>query len=116
MTSSLAAPAARKLRRAPLYVFIAAWAVPVLVLGQFALLAALPVLTLVIATFADARLRAMRWWVGALAVAYATPLAIWAFNPDRAQSLSKDLSPVPAVILVAVSVVVIVKLHTRRKR
>ena len=116
MTSTLAAPAARKLRRAPLYVFIAAWAVPVLVLGQFALLATLPVLTLVIAALADVRLRPMRWWVGALAVAYATPLAIWAFNPDRAQSLSKDLSPVSAVILVAVSVVVILKLHTRRKR
>jgi hypothetical protein len=116
MTSSLAAPAARKLRRAPLYVFIAAWTVPVLILGQFALLAALPIVTLMIATLADARLRSMRWWVGAQAVAYATPLAIWAFNPDRAPSLSKDLSPVLAVVLIAVSVVVIVKLHTTRRR
>lgn len=104
------------LRRAPLSVLIAAWTVPVLVLVQFALLAALPLVVLVVATLRDARLRAMRWWVGGLAVAYIVPLAVWLLRLDAAPSLSKDMSPAFATLLVAVSIAVALKLSTRRKR
>lgn len=103
-------------RRARLSAFISAWAVPILVLGEFALLAALPVVVLMVATLRDARMRSMRWWVAALAVAYATPLAVWLLRPGSAESLSKDMSPFAVGVVVAVSIAVIAKLHTRRPR
>jgi len=105
-----------KLRRAPRSVFIAAWAIPIMVVGQFAMLAIIPVAIVLIGTLRSARIRALRWWVGLLTLVYATPLAIFLLNPDRAQSLSKDISPVFVVLIVAVSAVVLVKLHTNRKR
>lgn len=114
MTTATAATP-QKLRRGPRSVFIAAWAIPIMVLGQFAMLAIVPVAIVLIGTLRSARIRALRWWAGLLTLAYATPLALYAFNPDRAQSLSKDISPVFVAIIVAVSIVVLVKLHTNRK-
>ena len=104
-----------KLRRAPRSVFIAAWAIPIMVVGQFAMLAIIPVAIVLIGTLRSARIRALRWWVGLLTLAYATPLALYAFNPDRAQSLSKDIDAVFVVGIVLASAVVLLKLHTNRK-
>jgi hypothetical protein len=113
-----AIPAAppKKPRRAHPVVVISAWAIPVLVVGQFALLALIPVILAVVFTLKDARSRALRWWVGALAAVYATPLLIWAINPERQQSLSKDISPIFVGLIVAFSVALLIKIHTRRKR
>jgi len=105
-----------KLRRAPRSVFIAAWAIPIMVVGQFAMLAIVPLAIVVIGTVRSARIRALRWWVGLLALAYATPLALYAFNPDRAQSLSKDIDPIFVAGIVVASAIVLLKLHTNRKR
>lgn len=107
---------ARRVRRTPLYAHIAAWAVPVMVLGQFAMLAIVPVALLLIASFADARVRALRWYTGLLAVLYATPLIIWIVRPDGAQSLSKDIHPVFVGLIVAASALLLVKIYTRRRR
>lgn len=104
------------LRRGPRSVFIAAWSIPILVLAQFSMVAIVPVSIVLIGTLRSARIRALRWWVGLLTLAYATPLALYAFNPDRAGSLSKDISPVFVILIVAVSAVVLIKLHTNRKR
>ena len=103
-------------RRTPLYVHIAAWAVPVMVLGQFAMLAIVPVLVLLIASLASARVRALRWYTGVLAAVYATPLIIWAVRPDGAQSLSKDIHPVFVALIVAAAALLLVKIYTRRRR
>jgi hypothetical protein len=92
-------------------VIVSAWAVPVLVVGQFAMLAIVPVALVVIGTVRDARLRALRGWAAALAVAYTVPLALWAIGPDRAPSLSKDMHPAVAGLLVATSVVVATAVH-----
>ena len=116
MTDSSAPVAARTPRRAPLYLHVSAWAVPVLVLGQFSMLAIIPVAIAVIGTLVDARIRPLRWWAGVLGVVYVTPLAIWLLRPDGAQSLSKDMHPVFVGLIVAVSAVFLVKIHTRRKR
>ncbi len=89
-------------RRAPRSAIISAWAVPVMVLGQFAMIAIVPVALVLIGTLRDARLKALRWGAIALTAAYATPLALWAIGPERAQSLSKDMHPVFAAIIVAV--------------
>jgi len=102
-------------RRTPRYFLVAAWTVPVLVLAQFSMVAIVPVVLLAVAVLADARVRALRWWVGLLTAAYATPLLIWALRPDGAPSLSKDMSPVFLVLIVAVGAVILLKLYTRRK-
>lgn len=114
--ATLVAPQPQKLRRAHPAVTISAWAIPVLLLGQFAFLAVVPVLIAVVFTLRDARSRALRWWVGALALVYAAPLLMWAVSPDRAESLSKDISPIFVALLLAFSTALLINIHTRRKR
>ncbi|MFD6157033.1 hypothetical protein ACFWF7_04790 [Nocardia sp. NPDC060256] len=97
-------------------VIIAAWAVPVLIVGQFAMVAVVPVTVVLIGTLRDARLRSLRPWAGALAVAYAVPLGIWILRPDRAQSLSKDMHPVLAGVVVAAGLAVAGVYQLRRRR
>ena len=74
MTSTTHTPA--KTGRAPKSVLISLWTIPVLMIGQFALVAVVPVVLVLIGTLRDARIRPLRWWAVALAVAYATPLAL----------------------------------------
>jgi len=103
-------------RRTPLYIHISAWAIPAMVVGQFAMLAIVPVAVVVIGTLVDARVRPLRWWAGLLAVAYATPIAVWILRPDGAPSLSKDIHPVFVGAIVVVSIVLLLKIYTRRRR
>ncbi|WP_410651151.1 hypothetical protein [Amycolatopsis sp. cmx-4-54] len=98
-------------RRFPRSVLVSAWAVPVMIIGQFAMLAVVPVALVLIGTLRDARFKALRWGAIALTAAYATPLALWAIGPERAQSLSKDMHPVFAAIIVAVGVAFAVACH-----
>jgi hypothetical protein len=112
MSTTVSTPA----RRTPLYMHIAAWAVPTLVLGEFAMLAVVPVAVLVIGTLVDARVAPLRWWAGLLALVYATPLVIWLLREDGAQSLSKDMNPALGALIVAASVAFLIKIYTRRKR
>jgi len=100
----------------PRRVVISAWAVPVMVLGQFSFFAAIPVAVIVVAVLRRVRTRATRWWAIALGALYATPLAIWALRPDRAPSLSKDMSPAFVVLIVAAAIGVIVSAHRTRTR
>lgn len=108
--------AARPTRRVPLSIVVSAWAVPVLIVGQFAMLAVVPVAVLLVGTVRDTRLRALRWWAAALAVAYATPLVLWAVGPDRAPSLSKDMEPGLAALVVAAAAALIVAVHVVGRR
>jgi fatty acid desaturase len=113
------APAARPdapSRRWPRTVIVSAWAVPVLVIGQFAMVAILPVALVLVGTLRDARLRALRWWAVALAAAYATPLVFWILGPDRAPSLSKDMHPALAALVVVAAVACAVAFHVLRRR
>ncbi|PXA72002.1 hypothetical protein [Cryobacterium arcticum] len=116
MSTTLTARPQRAARRTPIYIHIAAWAIPALVLGEFAMLAIVPVATLVIGTLADSRVKPLRWWAGLVAVAYATPLVIWLLRADGAQSLSKDMNPVLGALIVAVAAAFLIKIYTRRKR
>jgi hypothetical protein len=94
---------------------ISLWTIPVLLIGQFALLAVVPVVVVLVSTFRNAGMRAMRWWAVGLAVVYAIPLAIWVLRPDRAQSLSKDIHPAFVALIVAVALAFLVRLYTRRQ-
>jgi len=104
-----------KTGRAPKSVLISLWTIPVLMIGQFALVAVVPVVLVLIGTLRDARIRPLRWWAVALAVAYATPLAIWVLRPDGAQSLSKDIHPVLLGLVVAVAFAYLIRLYTRKR-
>lgn len=110
VTLAAAAPAARPRRS----VIVSAVAVPVMVIGQFAMLAIVPVALVLIGTFRDPRLRPLRGWAAGLAVVYALPLVLWAIGPDRAPSLSKDIHPALAGLVVAAAVAVIVRYLTLR--
>jgi hypothetical protein len=113
------APAARPdapSRRTPRTVIVSAWAVPVLVVGQFAMVAILPVALVLVGTLRDARLRALRWRAVALAAAYATPLVLWILGPDRAPSLSKDMHPALAAVVVVAAVASAIAFHVVRRR
>ena len=100
----------------PRKVLITAWAVPVLVLGQFAFVAALPVGIIVVTVLRRLRTGAIRWWAIALGAVFATPMAIWALRPDRAPSLSKDMSPIFMALIVAAAGGLIVSAYRSRSR
>ena len=115
-TTSLTEPTSRARQVTPRFIHIAAWSVPALVLGQFALLAVIPVAVIMIGTLVNARARALRWWAGLLTAVYLTPLAIWILREDGAQSLAKDIHPVFVGLIVLASVAFLVKIYTRRRR
>lgn len=116
MSTTITSPTKRAPRRTPIYIHIAAWLVPTMVLGQFAMLAVIPVAMLVIGTLADSRVKPLRWWAGLVAAVYATPLVIWGLRDDPAQSLSKDISPILVGLIVAAAVALLIKIYTRRRR
>lgn len=94
---------------------ISAWAVPALVATGFAMIAVLPTTILTIATFRDARLRALRWWAVAVAVVYGSGLALWALSADPAPSLTKSLHPVHAGLIIAAGIAYAVRYHLARR-
>lgn len=97
-------------------VIISAWAVPVLIIGQFAMVAVVPVVIALIGTLRDARLRPLRCFAVALAAAYAVPLAIWRLRAEPAQSLSKDINPFLAALVVVAAIALAVAHHLLRSR
>ncbi|MFI7422640.1 hypothetical protein [Nonomuraea sp. NPDC049684] len=94
-------PSARPARRTPVAVSVAAWAVPVMVVGQFALLAVVPVAIVLVGALRHVRDRLVRWAAVLVALTYAAPLAVWLARPGGAPSLSKDMHPAFAVLIVA---------------
>ncbi|MBN6038166.1 hypothetical protein [Amycolatopsis sp. 195334CR] len=97
-------------------VVIAAWAAAVMIAGQFAMIAIVPVAIAVIGILTTRRLRPLRWWAIALGAAYALPLALWAIGPERAPSLSKDMHPALMVLVVATAAGTAIACHVLRRR
>ncbi|WP_103353437.1 hypothetical protein [Amycolatopsis sp. CA-128772] len=91
-------------------VLVAAWAVPVLVAGQFALLAGVPIAVVLSGG------RTFRWWAAGLTAVYAGALLLWLAGPSRAPSLSKFLSPAATAAFAAAGVAVAVVATIRRRR
>lgn len=96
-------------------VVIAAWSIPVLVAAQFAMLAIVPVVIVLIRTFRAPGLDRLRWWAVGLTAVYLTPLAAWAIGPDRAGSLSKDMSPALAALVCLAGVALAVRYHLLKR-
>lgn len=115
-TSPVTAPtSARRLRRTPLSFVISAWAAPLLVVGDFAMVAVVPVTIVLVGALRDPRVRALRWPAAGLAAVYATPLALFLINPNRPGSLSKDIDPVFVGLIVAASAAVLITLYARKR-
>ena len=94
---------------------VAASTVPVLVLGEFAWLAGLPIALVLAGSFWDVRVRALRAPAVLLAVTYAVPYIIWKTRTDPAPSLSRDIDPLLTAAIVAASAVVIVTFWASRR-
>lgn len=95
---------------------VAAWAAPVMVIGQFGLLSGIPIAVVVVASLRNRRSKALRWWAGALALAYATPLTLWLTGPSEAPSLSKYMSPATTAVLAGVGVATAIAHQVVRRR
>jgi hypothetical protein len=80
------------LTEAPRYVVVSAWAVPITVSGQFALLAVVSVALVLYGALRDTRTQALRWPAG-LAAVYATPLAIWLLRLTAAGACPRTSTP-----------------------
>ena len=97
-------------------VLVAAWAVPVMVIGKFGLLSGIPIAVVLVASLRKGRSRALRWWSGALTLAYATPLTLWLTGPSEAPSLSKYMSPAMTAVLAGVGVATAIAHQVVRRR
>lgn len=112
--SSLPESPARTGRRIPLPVTVSAWAVPVMVLGQFALVSIVPVAIALVGALRGVRDRTVRAAAALVAVTFAIPLVVWLIRPDGAQSLSKDMHPAFLALIVAASAVLLLTIHRPR--
>ena len=113
-TTAPAAPAVGSTSRYPRRFLISLWSIPVLVIGQFAMLAVIPVVIVLQGVLRDARLRAVRGWTIALGATYATPLIIWLVRPDGAKSLSRDMSPIFVVLVALVTAIVLLRMRAKK--
>jgi hypothetical protein len=95
---------------------VAAWAVPLMVIGKFGLLSGVPIAVVLVASLRDRRSKALRWWTGALALAYATPLTLWLTGPSEAPSLSKYMNPAMTAFLAGTGVAVAIAHQVVRRR
>ncbi|MFD8921261.1 hypothetical protein ACFV0Y_26110 [Streptomyces sp. NPDC059569] len=116
MTTTVESHPARADRRVPLSVTISAWAVPVMIVGQFALISGIPVVIALVGALRRVPDRAVRRAATFVAVAFAIPLTVWLTRPDGAPSLSKDMHPGLAGLIIAASAVLLVALHRARRR
>lgn len=94
----------------------AAWAVPVMVVGGFAMLAVAPLATLAVTVLRRSRDLPLRGAALALAAVYGSGLVVWALRDDPAPSLTKDLHPLHAAAVVVAGVVVAGLVHLRGRR
>ncbi|MBB5080177.1 hypothetical protein [Nonomuraea endophytica] len=102
-------------RRTPLAVTISAWAVPVMVIGQFAMLAIIPVVIALVGAFRHTRDRLVRWTAAVVAASWTIPFVIWQVRPDGAPSMSKDIHPGFVALIVAASAAFIVAVFRARR-
>ncbi|HEX7307061.1 hypothetical protein [Lentzea sp.] len=97
-------------------VLVAAWAAPVMVIGGFGLLSGIPIAATLVASLRDRRSKHLRWFTGALTLAYATPLTMWLTGPSEAPSLTKYMDPTTTWLLAATGVVTAIAHQVVRRR
>ncbi|MFI6389730.1 hypothetical protein ACIBHY_31930 [Nonomuraea sp. NPDC050547] len=103
------------IRRTPLAVTISAWAVPIMVIGQFAMLAVIPVVIALVGALRSGHDRLVRWTAAAVAAAWTIPFVIWQARPDGAPSMSKDIHPGFVALIVVASAALILAIFRARR-
>ncbi|MFD4674756.1 hypothetical protein ACFWNN_33880 [Lentzea sp. NPDC058450] len=103
-TSGKTGNVARKAAYPKTSTLVAAWAAPVMVIGKFGLLSGIPIAVVLVASLRSGRSKALRWWSGALTLAYAVPLTTWLTGPSDAPSLSKYMDTTTTAVLAAAGV------------
>ncbi|MFC8826320.1 hypothetical protein ACFT9I_13325 [Streptomyces sp. NPDC057137] len=98
----------------PLPVAISAWAVPLMVLGGFALVSIVPVTIALVGALRGVPDRAVRLAAALVAVMFAIPLVVWLTRPDGAESLTKDMHPGFLGLIVAASAALLFTIHRPR--
>ncbi|WP_370962078.1 hypothetical protein [Amycolatopsis sp. cg9] len=101
-------------RRTSTAVLVAAWTVPIMVLGQFAFLSVVPIAVVLVGTLRAGN--SLRWWAAGLTAVYAALAGAWLLGPSSAPSLSKFLSPVATGVFAAAGVAVAVAAVVSRRR
>lgn len=96
-------PRARATGAVPRAVFHSAWILPVLVVGQFALVGVVPATLIAVGALRRIKDRTLRRLALLVTASYAAPLLVWALDPARARSLSRDIDPAFVVLIVAFS-------------
>ncbi|MFJ4573660.1 hypothetical protein ACIP4W_19920 [Streptomyces sp. NPDC088846] len=116
MTTTVVSHHTRTDRRVPRPVAVSSWAVPVMVVGQFALIAVVPVVIALVGALRQVGDRAVRGAAVLLAVTYTVPLVVWVTRTDGAQSLSKDMHPAFTGLITAASAALIATILRARRR
>jgi len=98
-------------KKAPRYLTVSAWAVPVLILTGWAFITAVPVALIAYAAWRDTRVRALRWWASLLVALYAIPTVQYITRSNPEDSMSDLLHPGIGVAIAAVAVVILVKIY-----
>jgi peptidoglycan/LPS O-acetylase OafA/YrhL len=95
---------------------ISAWIATILVPTGFAKIAIAPIALMLLATLVGPTMRRLRWAALVVAGAYAIPFTLYAVNPDRARSLSRDMDPIWWVVIPLLGVVYLVAYYRGRRR
>ena len=98
----------------PTYVLVSAALTPVMVLTGWAFLAVIPVGAMTVASWADGRVRPLRWWTGLTAALFAVPFTQYLLRAGVEESMSKMLHPAMGVAIAATSAVVLLKILRSR--
>lgn len=104
---------ARPNKTAPGWFTFAAWSVPALLATDFlgldqGYLAIIPIVAMLIGTLTLAPVRALRWWVGAMAALVSIPMF---YDGDTGLGYFTDMHPVNLVLFGITALVVLAKLH-----
>lgn len=103
-------------KKAPGYVTTSAALTALMVTTGWAFFAVIPVAAMTIATWADARIRALRWWASLTAALYAIPFAQYLMRTDREASMSDMLNPYMGGAIAIAAIVVLLKIIKSHRR
>lgn len=113
MTNLDMTPDTQPNRTAPNWFVAAAWSVPALLVADFVVAdsgwyAVFPVGAMLVATLTQRPVRALRWWVGAMAALLAIPFLS---DTDSGAGIMADMHPVNLVLFGLTALVVLAKIY-----
>lgn len=113
-TTAAPAPETGKSRKiAPNWFVAAAWSVPALIAGDYLVgdvgwYALIPITAMLVAVFRERSVKALNWWVAAMAGLFAIPFL---YDTESGAGIIQDMHPVNLALFALATLVVLVKLH-----